>query len=261
MKNMAIILQVLITLLFLQSCEEYEMVQYGEGNEINFMADYYLGKEKKPYWVDETEYLHYETNFGINPRGDSLLLVLFWQGIKISGVPADHPRRCVHHEKLGDNTLEIVCPEEYYVPADTGVAVFKVLIKRPEKRNTEYSAYLTFDYEKSDFKAGTVERQTFELRVENSVNLELWGSSQEEWDGDYAMFFGDYSETKARYLITKYGGTVLNEWTMTNQFYDVLYSNGFYLDFEEYKADPDNAPLIDENTGEWIEIPDISELL
>ena len=49
MKNMAIILQVLITLLFLQSCEEYEMVQYGEGNEINFMADYYLGKEKKPY--------------------------------------------------------------------------------------------------------------------------------------------------------------------------------------------------------------------
>ena len=99
------------------------------------------------------------------------------------------------------------------------------------------------------------------MRVENSVNLELWGSSQEEWDGYYAMFFGDYSETKARYLITKYGGTVLNEWTMTNQFYDVLYSNGFYLDFEEYKADPDNAPLIDENTGEWIEIPDISELL
>ncbi|WP_195666778.1 hypothetical protein [Butyricimonas sp. BSD2780061689_150309_C8] len=91
MKNMAIILQVLITLLFLQSCEEYEMVQYGEGNEINFMADYYLGKEKKPYWVDETEYLHYETNFGINPRGDSLLLDTLLVGVKISGVPADHP--------------------------------------------------------------------------------------------------------------------------------------------------------------------------
>ena len=164
-------------------------------------------------------------------------------------------------KESGDNALEIVYPEEYYVPADTGVAVFQVLIKRPEKRNTEYSANLTFDYEKSDFKAGTVERQIFELKVENSVNLELWGSSQEEWDGYYSMFFGDYSETKARYLITKYGGTVLNEWTMTNQFYDVLYSNGFYLDFEEYKADPNNEPLIDENTGEWIEIPDISELL
>lgn len=34
MKNLAIILQVLITLFFFQSCEEYEMVQYGEGNEI-----------------------------------------------------------------------------------------------------------------------------------------------------------------------------------------------------------------------------------
>ena len=69
------------------------------------------------------------------------------------------------------------------------------------------------------------------------------------------MYFGDYSETKARYLITKYGGTSLN------QFYDILLSNGFYTDLEAYKADPANRPLIDENTGEWIEIPDISELL
>ena len=69
------------------------------------------------------------------------------------------------------------------------------------------------------------------------------------------MYFGDYSETKARYLITKYGGTSLNEWMMTNQFYE------FYTDLEAYKADPANRPLIDENTGEWIEIPDISELL
>ena len=75
------------------------------------------------------------------------------------------------------------------------------------------------------------------------------------------MYFGDYSETKARYLITKYGGTSLNEWMMTNQIYDILLSNGFYTDLEAYKADTANRPLIDENTGEWIEIPDISELL
>lgn len=87
------------------------------------------------------------------------------------------------------------------------------------------------------------------------------GTNEEEWDGYYAMYFGDYSETKARYLITKYGGTSLNEWMMTNQFYDILLSNGFYTDLEAYKADPANRPLIDENTGEWIEIPDISELL
>ena len=60
------------------------------------------------------------------------------------------------------------------------------------------------------------------------------------------MYFGDYSETKARYLITKYGGTSLNEWMMTNQFYDILLSNGFYTDLEAYKADPANRPLIDE---------------
>ena len=106
MKNLVITLQVLITFLFLQSCEKYEMVQYGDGNEINFMADYYLGKDKKPYWVDETEYLHYETNFGINPRGDSLLLDTLLVGVKISGVPADHPRKVAFTtKKLGDNTL------------------------------------------------------------------------------------------------------------------------------------------------------------
>lgn len=44
MKSLVITLQVLIMFLFLQSCEKYEMVQYGEGNEINFMADYYLGR-------------------------------------------------------------------------------------------------------------------------------------------------------------------------------------------------------------------------
>ena len=70
------------------------------------------------------------------------------------------------------------------------------------------------------------------------------------------MYFGDYSETKARYLITKYGGTSLNEWMMTNQFY----GHAVHPNFPE-KADPANRPLIDENTGEWIEIPDISELL
>ncbi|MCQ4874672.1 DUF4843 domain-containing protein [Butyricimonas paravirosa] len=262
MKKLTIILQLLTMFIFLQSCEEYEMVQYGEGREINFMGDYYLGKGKKPYWVDEPEYLHYDANFGINPLGDSLLMDTILVGVKISGIVADHPRKVVFTTNVPDkNALEVVYPEEYYVPVDTGVAVFQILLKRPATRGVEYTADLTFDYDKSDFKAGTLERQVFKLKVRDEVSMELWGTYEEEWDGYYAMFFGPYSETKARYLITKYGGTILNEWIMTDKFMEILYSNGFYQDFEAYKANPANKPLLDENTGEWIEIPDVSELL
>ena len=62
----------LILALAIYSCQEYEMVQYGTGQQINFMGDYYLGQNKEPYWEDDTAYLHYEVNFGINPLGDSL---------------------------------------------------------------------------------------------------------------------------------------------------------------------------------------------
>ena len=85
--------------------------------------------------------------------------------------------------------------------------------------------------------------------------MELWGTYKEEWDDYYSIFFGAYSETKARYLITKYGCTKLNEWVATSGFTTLWITNVFYKDFEAYKANPANKPLIDENTGEWISIP------
>lgn len=262
MKKIWIYIFGLLMLASVCSCQEYDMVQYGEGGQINFMGDAYYGKRNKPYWSDDTTYMHYEVNFGMNPLGDSLLLDTVIIGVKISGTVADHPRKVVFKTVAPEkNGLEVVFPEEYYVPADTGRASFVILLKRPVTRNVFCSANLTFDYGQSDFSAGTLERQNFRLKAQNTVSLELWGTSEEEWDGYYSMFFGDYSETKARYLITKYGGTSFNDWTMTNEFYEILYSNGFYTDFAAYKADPANSPLIDENTGEWIEIPDISELL
>ncbi|WP_099290173.1 MULTISPECIES: DUF4843 domain-containing protein [unclassified Butyricimonas] len=253
MKNLTTVFQLLVLFVFLQSCEEYKMVQYDEGERINFMGDYYRGKNEKPHWGDDKDYLNYENNFGINPLGDSLLMDTVQIGVKISGPITDYPRKVVFTTRgTGKNALEVIFPEEYYVPADTGIAVFQIWLKRPATRNVEYSVDLTFDYEKSDFKAGTVERQVFNLKVEDSVSLELWGSDEKEWNDYYSLFFGAYSETKVRYLITKYGETDLKKWNYSA----ILNSNGFYRDFEAYKANPANKPLIDENTGEWIEIPD-----
>ena len=256
MKIITIILHYFVLCVFLQGCDEYEMIEYGEGGEINFMSDYYLGQNSKPSWRDDVEKLHYEVNFGINPLGDSLLMDTLLIGVKISGIYADYPRKIVFTTKVPEqNALEVIYPDEYYVPADTGIAQFRILLKRPEIRNVEYTADLTFDYEKSDFKAGTAERQVFKLKVQNTVNMELWGTYKEEWDDYYSIFFGPYSETKARYLITKYGCTKLNEWAATDTFITQWITNVFYKDLEAYKANPANKPLIDENTGEWISIP------
>ncbi len=132
----------LILALAIYSCQEYEMVQYGTGQQINFMGDYYLGQNKEPYWEDDTAYLHYEVNFGINPLGDSLRVDTVLIGVKISGAMVDYPRRVVFKTDAPDkNALEVLFPEAYYVPADTGQAVFKILLKRPATRNATYSAF------------------------------------------------------------------------------------------------------------------------
>ena len=46
-----------------------------------------------------------------------------------------------------------------------------------------------------------------------------------------------------------------------DSFFEALMGNVLYESLEEYKADPANPPLLDENTGEWIEFPDLSEMM
>lgn len=260
MKRAIYLAVIFLTLLFFSGCEKSEMISYGEGGEINLMGDYYGGKNKKPYWVDEAEYLKNEENFGLNKLGEALLADTVLVGVKIMGTMSKEPRKVVFKTNVPEqNGLEVIFPEEYYVPADTGVAIFKIVVKRPATRNVIYTADLIFDYARSDFKPGTKERQIFKLKAEDTVSLKLWGTDQEEWDSYYVMFFGAYSETKVRYLITKYGAASFPVWTASNDFYEVAYSNGFYTDFEEYRSNPANPPLLDDE-GEWISIPDISEL-
>ena len=95
MKTIKRLIECLAVGLLLISCHEYEMIRYGEGGQINFMGDYYLGERETPFWQDDTSYIHYEVNFGINPLGDSLLMDTVIIGVKISGTPSEHPRKVV----------------------------------------------------------------------------------------------------------------------------------------------------------------------
>lgn len=256
MKTIKRLIECLAVGLLLISCHEYEMVQYGDGGQINFIGDYYLGQRSQPYWVDDTSYLHYEMNFGMNPQGDSLRFDTVVIGVQISGVPADFRRKVVFKTmNVGENAVEVLYPEEYYMPADTGMTTFKIVLKRPAERNKVYTSFLVFDYEHSDFTAGTLERQKFRLVVQDVVNMELWGCSETDWDNYYVNYLGAYSETKQRYLITKYGAYNFQNWTMSSEYLELFNSNGFYTDYEDYKKSPGYKPLIDENTGEEISFP------
>lgn len=238
--------------LLLIACHEYEMVQYGDVSQINFVGDYYLGQREQPYWVDDTSYLHYKMNFGMNPLGDSLLFDTVVIGVQIGGMPADFQRKVVFKTvNVGENAVEVLYPEEYYMPADTGMATFKIVLKRPAEHNKVYTTFLVFDYDHSDFTTGTLERQRFRLVVQDVVNMELWECSEMEWE----YYFGAYSETKLRYLITKYCADNFQDWRMSGNFTELFYSNAFYTDYEDYKKSPGYKPLIDENTGEEISFP------
>lgn len=258
MRKITIIWQFITLLLLLQGCEKYEMVEYGEGGEINFRGRYLNGS--KYYWSDDEKYLEWKKNFGMDTQGDSLLFDTMIVGVKIMGVTAGHPRKVVlKSNPPKENALEVIFPEEYYVAADTGVAAFEVVVKRPATRSATYTTELVFDYAQSDFKAGTEERQVFKLEAEDRVSLELWGIDAEFWEYGVADYFGPWSETKMRYMITLFGCTDFMSWMKEVSFSEALFGNTLYETLEEYKSDPSNPPLLDENTGEWIEFPDLSE--
>ena len=257
-KNIGLLM---ILLAFFSSCEKYDMVEFGESGEINFRGRYLNGS--KYYWSDDEKYLEWEKNFGMNVQGDSLLQDTVIVGVKIMGEIVNYPRKVVlTSEAPAENALEVIFPEEYYVPADTAVATFRVIVKRPATRNITYTTKLMFDYSQSDFEAGTQERQVFNLKAEDKVSMELWGITQEDWEYEPVFFFGEWSETKMRYMITMLGCVSFMNWYYNeDSFFEALMGNVLYASLEEYKADSSNPPLLDENTGEWIEFPDLSEMM
>lgn len=263
MKKIIIILLALFsTSLF--SCREYEMIEYGKGGEINFVGRYFYS-DTWWVWDEDPTYLAWETNFGINPKGDSLLVDTLMFGVKIMGLTTDFDRKITFKVIAPEeNALEVMLPDDCYMPADTNMIAVKIPVKRPDKKNVVYSTQLTFDYAQSDFSAGTLERQYFELEAMDSVSIELWGMSAMEWEyygAELEYFFGPMSDTKIRYIITSLGVTNLKIWYDSGDYMFVLFDDILYNSLQEYKSNPDNPPLIDENTGDWIYFPSINDLL
>ncbi len=245
-------------LLLTGSCEEYKMISYGEGGQINFM-----GWDEFQFENDNPEHLTWSRNFGVNPQGDSLQVDTLKVGVKIMGMPAGHPRKVVFKVAYltGDQMQIESSPDGYVVPAGEGKAAFKFVVKRPAKRNVVYQANLEFNYEASDFTPGTVERQLFKLECSDIVNKETWHVEDNLWMS-VSDLLGDWSETKARFIITTLGVTDFTKWA--SDIYNV-YLDYFtlYSELEDYKAksaaNPEwYPPLWDETklpNQVWISFP------
>ena len=172
------ILYMMIVALCFAACEEYEMIQYGKGARINFMGDINWaspGTSSSPLWSDDAT-LKYTFNFGINAIGENLLYDTLQVGVKIMGDVVSQPRKVTLMAKSsGENILNVIFPDEYYVGADTTAAVFRIVIERPANRGVEYNAELLFNYENSAFEEGSEERQVVQLIISDCVSKELWG--------------------------------------------------------------------------------------
>lgn len=240
-----------VALLLFGSCHKYEMIKFGDNEGINFLADlrWTTSDYKNPTWTTTASYLTYSVNFGINEEGENKLVDTLEIGVNIMGLVTSYDRKvALTTDGPDENALEVelIPTEKYIVPADTLLNSFKIIIKRPAKRGVEYKTNLIFDYENSDFSAGTDERQVLALSAQDSVSMDLWKVT--EWN---ESFFGTYSNEKVRYLITQYGAKT----------YETCYSKvakkNLQQELEAYKqeceADPE-LPVFKEN-GEWIEFP------
>ena len=234
MKKMYSILM-LMTEFFLLGCSEYQMKTYETNDRINFTATNDYGQE-----TDGKGDLVYEKNFGILPPAQLYDTVRI--EVKVQGNITDYPRKVVFKVEPEDSGIEVVFLDEYYVPADTFKAAFKVLVKRVELLDTVLEAKLTFDYTHSDFQAGTEERQYYALTCYDVITISLVNMSMVYWNSFYKRYLGTWSNMKARFIIQTLGVTDFLAWRPDIQSDAVVLKKAL----EEYKSNPANPPLYDE---------------
>ena len=111
-----------------------------------------------------------------------------------------------------------------------------------ELLDTLLEAQLTFDYARSDFQAGTEERQYYALTCYDVITIDLVNMSMVYWNYFYKKYLGTWSNVKARFIIRTLGVTDFLAWRPYLQSDAVILKKAL----EEYKSNPANPPLYDE---------------
>ncbi len=101
---------------------------------------------------------------------------------------------------------EVVLPDEVIIPAGKASVVFPVKIQRPAKLEVRYCAKVAIDYAHSDVLAGTQERQTYLVGIQDIAALPEEYDGNMTWDEFVQIFeskLGKFGPMKLRLLSSR----------------------------------------------------------
>lgn len=224
-------------------CQEYEMKEYTLMGRVNFIAVDEYGME-----YTDPEKMVYEVDFGkIYPEQDTLKIT-----VRAQGNIADHDRK-ISFKFVEENCgIDIPNLTGYVLPAGEYQHTFTLLVNKPAVADTLFEGQLTFDYENSDFLAGLDEQQYYTIQCGDMFDPAIYEKAQEWW-AFTADYFGEYSKMKVKFI------TLSLNWTANTWENAWMNLSGYYKQateaLKEYRTAPNNYPLLDENTKEWISFP------
>ena len=185
-------------LLMAHSCKESPILEYSlEQDGIYFIPENASGSQEKAFnfaYID-----HPKANLG-----DSLLTDTLSFYLRVLGRPAQHDRKVyfkvegTENKDWDSNGLHYVTyPEPFLFRANLLVDTVKVVVHRPEKRQTAYGIGLVIDYlhPGSDFAEGAAENMTKTVVLEDRYELPPYTWWPDAW-------FGEYSVEKHAFCVT-----------------------------------------------------------
>lgn len=251
------------------ACNEEEIQPFSEKPGVNFM-------EKTTNSEDEISWGNGYTNLN-----STLDFTSLYSNGKYGITEGDITLRVQLEGQLSETPLKVrfkVLPIEGFdlphvtIPTD-GVeikageyfadAVFTY--KRPETLDKEYRAKIAIDYENSDVVAGTKERQTYMLIIQDIFKWEMMSvENREEWDTHFISIVGTYGPEKVRFLLYALGkiGEKLDDvcWYTVNNYYPTYYGLQKYMPevreiLDTYNTEHPNAK-VQETDGTFVTFPE-----
>lgn len=96
---------------------------------------------------------------------------------------------------------DVTLPDEVVIPAGEKSVVFSVHVGKPAKMETRYAGKVTIDYDKSDVVAGTKERQSLVIGIQDIAQLPSQLDGLMTWDEFVQLFeskLGKFGPMKLR---------------------------------------------------------------
>lgn len=226
------------------ACREERVPVYLDEDRINFVG---TSEDNE----DDPDFLFAEKNF-LAESGEVSVLTL---RVKVQGKPSDTDRKVFFIDRDStDPGLELSFGE-CIVPAGKLKGECRIEIARLSGEE-EWISLVAIDYERSDFKRGTYERQEFMIKAFNQINYDILGIYEGFWEDNFMDWeLGPWSFAKATFICRTLGITNFSNWYNDPAHWLIDWDTGTIMchdkqtlkeALEAYKANPVNPPLYDE---------------